>query len=155
MKRQNRPSDADRNSGLDDACFCANRRRSARPSRGGSIFCTATTREDYCRRPATRPFGRGPGLHSIPSLNLRIVPVFGPNALNVPPRIGHMDVPGGGATSREGHQFIPLKLTSNSLKAVQNLTDIYRQVYLLRDIEKLNLKQTADALNISVGSVKV
>jgi RNA polymerase sigma-70 factor (ECF subfamily) len=39
--------------------------------------------------------------------------------------------------------------------AVENLPEIYRQVFLLRDVEELNINETAEALNISVPSVKV
>jgi RNA polymerase sigma-70 factor (ECF subfamily) len=40
-------------------------------------------------------------------------------------------------------------------QAVETLPDIYRQVFLLRDVEELNINETAQALNISVPSVKV
>jgi RNA polymerase sigma-70 factor, ECF subfamily len=40
-------------------------------------------------------------------------------------------------------------------QAVDTLPDIYRQVFLLRDIEELNVDETAQALNISVPNVKV
>jgi RNA polymerase sigma-70 factor, ECF subfamily len=40
-------------------------------------------------------------------------------------------------------------------EAVDTLPDIYRQVFLLRDIEELNINETAQALNISIPSVKV
>ena len=40
-------------------------------------------------------------------------------------------------------------------QAVEALPDIYRQVFLLRDVEELNSNETAQALNISVPSVKV
>jgi RNA polymerase sigma-70 factor (ECF subfamily) len=40
-------------------------------------------------------------------------------------------------------------------QAVDTLPDIYRQVFLLRDVEELNINETAQALNISVPSVKV
>ena len=39
--------------------------------------------------------------------------------------------------------------------AVEGLPEIYRQVFLLRDVEELNTNETALALNISVPSVKV
>ena len=39
--------------------------------------------------------------------------------------------------------------------AIACLPDIYRQVFLLRDIEEMNINETAAALNISVPSVKV
>lgn len=39
--------------------------------------------------------------------------------------------------------------------AIQNLPDIYRDVFLLRDVEELNIKETAEALKISVSAVKV
>jgi RNA polymerase sigma-70 factor, ECF subfamily len=39
--------------------------------------------------------------------------------------------------------------------AVTGLPEIYRQVFLLRDIEELSVNETAEALNISVPSVKV
>jgi RNA polymerase sigma-70 factor, ECF subfamily len=39
--------------------------------------------------------------------------------------------------------------------AVEELPDIYRQVFLLRDVEELNVNETAAALNISVAAVKV
>ncbi|MGA8270662.1 MAG: sigma-70 family RNA polymerase sigma factor [Candidatus Sulfotelmatobacter sp.] len=40
-------------------------------------------------------------------------------------------------------------------QAVEALPDIYRQVFLLRDVEELNSNETAQALNISIPSVKV
>lgn len=40
-------------------------------------------------------------------------------------------------------------------EAVTGLPEIYRQVFLLRDIEELNVNETAEALSISVPSVKV
>ena len=39
-------------------------------------------------------------------------------------------------------------------QAVEALPDIYRKVFLLRDVEELNISETAEALNISVPSVK-
>ena len=39
--------------------------------------------------------------------------------------------------------------------AIACLPDIYRQVFLLRDVEEMNISETAAALNISVTSVKV
>jgi RNA polymerase sigma-70 factor, ECF subfamily len=39
--------------------------------------------------------------------------------------------------------------------AVDTLPNIYRQVFLLRDVEELNINETAQALNISIPSVKV
>jgi RNA polymerase sigma-70 factor, ECF subfamily len=39
--------------------------------------------------------------------------------------------------------------------AVLNLPDIYRQVFLLRDVEELSVAETAEALAISVPAVKV
>lgn len=40
-------------------------------------------------------------------------------------------------------------------KAIASLPDVYRQVFLLRDVEELNINETAEALNISVPNVKV
>jgi RNA polymerase sigma-70 factor (ECF subfamily) len=40
-------------------------------------------------------------------------------------------------------------------RAVEQLSDIYREVFLLRDVEELTVSETAEALNISVPSVKV
>lgn len=40
-------------------------------------------------------------------------------------------------------------------RAIEQLPDIYREVFLLRDVEELNINETAEALNISVPSVKV
>jgi RNA polymerase sigma-70 factor (ECF subfamily) len=40
-------------------------------------------------------------------------------------------------------------------EAVDTLPDIYRQVFLLRDVEELNMNETAQALNISITNVKV
>ena len=40
-------------------------------------------------------------------------------------------------------------------QAVENLPGIYREVFLLRDVEELNINETAEALNISIPSVKV
>lgn len=40
-------------------------------------------------------------------------------------------------------------------EAVDRLPDIYRQVFLLRDVEEMNIRETAEALSISIPSVKV
>jgi RNA polymerase sigma-70 factor (ECF subfamily) len=40
-------------------------------------------------------------------------------------------------------------------RAVEQLPEIYRQVFLLRDVEELTINETAEALNISIPSVKV
>jgi RNA polymerase sigma-70 factor (ECF subfamily) len=40
-------------------------------------------------------------------------------------------------------------------QAVENLPDIYREVFLLRDVEELNINEAAEALNISISNVKV
>lgn len=39
--------------------------------------------------------------------------------------------------------------------AVSELPDIYRQVFTLRDLEELNIEETAEALGVSRGVVKV
>jgi RNA polymerase sigma-70 factor (ECF subfamily) len=39
--------------------------------------------------------------------------------------------------------------------AVEQLPDIYREVFLMRDVEELTISETAEALNISIPSVKV
>src|ERR1700757_5012917 len=51
---------------------------------------------------------------------------------------------------------IPLEAVER--KEVRNLiqlADIYREVFLLRDVEELTISETAEALNISIPSVKV
>ena len=40
-------------------------------------------------------------------------------------------------------------------QAIETLPDIYRQVFLLRDVEELNVHDTAQTLNLTVPSVKV
>jgi len=40
-------------------------------------------------------------------------------------------------------------------EAIASLPDNYRQVFLLRDVEEMNTKEAAEALNISIDSVKV
>ena len=40
-------------------------------------------------------------------------------------------------------------------RAVEQLPEIYRQVFLLRDVEELTISETAEALNISIPSIKV
>ena len=40
-------------------------------------------------------------------------------------------------------------------EAIEGLPDIYREVFLLRDVEEMNINETAEALNISIASVKV
>ena len=40
-------------------------------------------------------------------------------------------------------------------KAITSLPEKYREVFLLRDVEELNLVETAAALSITVGNVKV
>jgi RNA polymerase sigma-70 factor (ECF subfamily) len=40
-------------------------------------------------------------------------------------------------------------------RAIEQLPDIYQQVFLLRDVEELSISETAEALNISISSVKV
>ena len=39
--------------------------------------------------------------------------------------------------------------------AVAELADIYRQVFTLRDVEELNIEETAQALGITSGAVKI
>jgi RNA polymerase sigma-70 factor (ECF subfamily) len=39
--------------------------------------------------------------------------------------------------------------------AVTELPDIYRQVFILRDLEELNIEETSQALEITTGAVKV
>lgn len=39
--------------------------------------------------------------------------------------------------------------------AIEGLPEIYREVFLLRDVEEFNINETALALNISIPSVKV
>jgi RNA polymerase sigma-70 factor (ECF subfamily) len=39
--------------------------------------------------------------------------------------------------------------------AVTDLPDIYRQVFALRDLEEMNIEETAEALGITTGAVKV
>ncbi len=41
------------------------------------------------------------------------------------------------------------------LEAITNLPTIYREVFVLRDVEELNNVETAEALSITVGNVKV
>jgi len=40
-------------------------------------------------------------------------------------------------------------------KAIISLPEKYREVFVLRDVEELNIAETAAALSISVGNVKV
>ena len=40
-------------------------------------------------------------------------------------------------------------------EALEQLPDIYRRVFLLRDVQEMNINETAEALNISIPSVKV
>jgi RNA polymerase sigma-70 factor, ECF subfamily len=40
-------------------------------------------------------------------------------------------------------------------QAVESLPDIYREVFLLRDVQELNVNETAEALGINVPNVKV
>ena len=40
-------------------------------------------------------------------------------------------------------------------RAVESLPEIYRQVFLLRDVEELDVNETAQALSISISNVKV
>jgi RNA polymerase sigma-70 factor, ECF subfamily len=40
-------------------------------------------------------------------------------------------------------------------RAVEQLPDIYREIFLLRDVEELTISETAEALNVSIPSVKV
>jgi RNA polymerase sigma-70 factor (ECF subfamily) len=40
-------------------------------------------------------------------------------------------------------------------QAVETLPDIYREVFLLRDVEELTIGETAEMLNVSIPSVKV
>ena len=40
-------------------------------------------------------------------------------------------------------------------EAIEKLPDIYRQVFLLRDVQEMNISETAETLNISIPSVKV
>ena len=40
-------------------------------------------------------------------------------------------------------------------RAVEQLPDIYREVFLLRDVEELTISEAAETLNISISSIKV
>lgn len=40
-------------------------------------------------------------------------------------------------------------------EAIASLPEAYRQVFLLRDVEEMNVNETAEALNISIANVKV
>ena len=40
-------------------------------------------------------------------------------------------------------------------KAVESLPEMYKQVFLLRDVEELDVNETAQALSISISNVKV
>jgi len=40
-------------------------------------------------------------------------------------------------------------------RTVEQLPEIYREVFVLRDVEELTINETAEALNISIPSVKV
>lgn len=40
-------------------------------------------------------------------------------------------------------------------QAIQALPDLYREVFLMRDVEELSILETSEALSISVASVKV
>lgn len=40
-------------------------------------------------------------------------------------------------------------------QAIDELPTIYQQVFLLRDVEELNVNETAEVLNISIPNVKV
>lgn len=40
-------------------------------------------------------------------------------------------------------------------RAIEDLPDVYREVFLLRDVEELDTSETAEALQISVANVKV
>jgi len=40
-------------------------------------------------------------------------------------------------------------------RAVEELPNMYREVFILRDIEELSINETAEALNLSISSVKV
>jgi RNA polymerase sigma-70 factor (ECF subfamily) len=40
-------------------------------------------------------------------------------------------------------------------QAVESLPDIYREVFLLRDVQELNVNETAAALGINIPNVKV
>jgi RNA polymerase sigma-70 factor (ECF subfamily) len=77
----------------------------------------------------------------------------------------------GALTDEQGGDFTPAVLTSwrevPSLmleqkelgvvlrKAIEGLPEIYRNVVLLRDIEEMDIRETAEALGITEGSVKV
>ena len=39
-------------------------------------------------------------------------------------------------------------------KALASLAEKYREVFLLRDVEQMSIEETAEALNISIASVK-
>lgn len=40
-------------------------------------------------------------------------------------------------------------------KAIENLPEIYRNIVLLRDIQEMDIRETASALGITEGTVKV
>ena len=76
-------------------------------------------------------------LDEPPDENKTISPAFLPDWRERPPEA----VGGGG---QEAHTA-----------TVEELPDIYRQVFLLRDVEELNSNQTAKVLNLSISIVKV
>lgn len=40
-------------------------------------------------------------------------------------------------------------------QAIESLPDLYREVFLLRDVKELSIAETAEALAVSIGAVKV
>ena len=40
-------------------------------------------------------------------------------------------------------------------QAIESLPDLYREVFLLRDVKELSIAETAEALTISIATVKV
>ena len=54
-----------------------------------------------------------------------------------------------------GGQNVSSKTLAAVQKAIEELSPIYREVLVLRDIEELSVEETAGALAISISSVKV
>ena len=78
-------------------------------------------------------------------------------SLDDPPDDGEVVSP---ALLRDWHEIPSEALQRKELRqmlqnAITNLPDKYREVFVLRDVEELNVFETAAALSITVGNVKV
>jgi len=77
-----------------------------------------------------------------------------PGFLDRGPAYGQITSPGDNWARRPDDELQSEELRTQLQKAIDNLPDIYRTVFLIRDVDGFSTEETAEALNISVPTVK-